>query len=150
MILFIITVAYLIVLTFYFIKLRNHYHRLISVSGKENLTEILDTILDKLGSDKKDIAGLKENLKALNLQGRSHIQKVGVMKFNPFSDTGGDQSFILSILDSDESGVLLTSLHSRNVTRWYAKNIKNGKGTEFDLTDEEKKAIKSARYIIKS
>lgn len=67
--------------------------------------------------------------------------KIKLVKFNPFDDLGGDHSFILSILDNNNDGVIITSLHSRDVTRVYAKPIKNGEGDNVSLSKEEKSAI---------
>lgn len=69
------------------------------------------------------------------------ITKINLLRFNPFEDLGGSQSFILVLLDSTDSGVLLTSLHHRNFTRVYAKAIKNGSGENITLSKEEKSAI---------
>ncbi|MEK7527570.1 MAG: DUF4446 family protein [Patescibacteria group bacterium] len=69
------------------------------------------------------------------------IEKVGLLRFNPFEDLGSDQSFILSLLDHSHSGVIITSLHHRNFTRIYAKPIKNGEGDKITLSKEEKSAI---------
>jgi hypothetical protein len=74
----------------------------------------------------------------------SNIQKIGLFRYNPFDDLGSDQSFSLSILDSTDSGVILTSLHHRNFTRIYAKPIKNGEGDSITLSKEEKSAIVKA------
>ncbi len=71
----------------------------------------------------------------------SGIQKVNLIRFNPFEDIGGDQSFILVLLDKDNSGLLLTSLHHRSFSRIYAKPIKNGQGDNITLSKEEKSAI---------
>ena len=67
--------------------------------------------------------------------------KINITRFNPFDDIGGDQSFIISILDQDNSGAILTSLHNRDITRIYAKAIKNGEGDNITLSKEEKLAI---------
>ncbi|MDD4937458.1 MAG: DUF4446 family protein [Candidatus Shapirobacteria bacterium] len=67
--------------------------------------------------------------------------KINITRFNPFDDIGGDQSFILSILDQTNSGAILTSLHNRDITRIYAKAIKNGEGDNITLSKEEKLAI---------
>lgn len=67
--------------------------------------------------------------------------KVNITRFNPFEELGGEQSFILSILDKDNSGAILTSLHNRDITRLYAKGIKKGKGDNITLSKEEKLAI---------
>jgi len=67
--------------------------------------------------------------------------KINITRFNPFDNIGGDQSFILSILDQNNSGAILTSLHNRDLTRIYAKPIKNGEGDNITLSKEEKLAI---------
>jgi len=69
------------------------------------------------------------------------IEKMKLIRFNPFDDVGGDQSFILVLLDKENSGILLTSLHHRSFTRIYAKTIKNGQGENITLSKEEKSAI---------
>jgi len=144
LIFFLITVAYLIGLTYFLVRVRNHYHNLIKISGKVNLTEILEAILDKLKENRQDLDNIKKQIDILKNDSRLHIQKVGILRYNPFSNTGGDQSFVVAVLDDSDSGIVLTSLHNRESTRWYAKNVKEGKGTDFQLTEEEKKAIKLA------
>lgn len=67
--------------------------------------------------------------------------KINVTRFNPFENVGGNQSFILTILDQTDSGVILTSLHNRDITRIYAKTIKNGQSENNTLSKEEKLAI---------
>lgn len=79
---------------------------------------------------------------AIPLQSVSDFH-LGLVKFNPFSDTGGDQSFVLSLLDSQKNGILLTSLHSRGITRIYAKNIILGKADQ-ELSVEEKQALQQS------
>ena len=100
-------VVYLIVLTIYFIKLRRHYNRLISFSGKESLGKILDTVLDKLSDNRNDIQALKKNIDELTETGRNHVQKVGIVRYNPFKDKGFDQSFILAILDNKDKIIII-------------------------------------------
>ncbi len=67
--------------------------------------------------------------------------KVNVLRFNPFEDIGGDQSFVLAILNNNNDGAIITSLHNRDITRIYAKPIKNGEGDNITLSKEEKLAI---------
>ena len=67
----------------------------------------------------------------------------GLVKFNPFPDTGGDQSFVVSLLDQGGSGILLTSLHGRGITRLYAKKVTAGK-VSLELSAEEKQALSQA------
>ncbi len=67
--------------------------------------------------------------------------KLNITRFNPFDDIGGNQSFILTILDQNNSGAILTSLHNRDSTRLYAKPIINGQGDNVTLSKDEKLAI---------
>jgi hypothetical protein len=67
--------------------------------------------------------------------------KIHLNRFNPFEEVGGDQSFILCLLDNSLSGVIITSLHHRDFTRVYAKTIKNGESLQGRLSPEEIKAL---------
>jgi hypothetical protein len=71
------------------------------------------------------------------------FQRVGLVRFNPFEDTGGNQSFALALLDADGNGWVLSSLHARTGTRVYAKAIRSGR-SDGALSDEEAAAIKQA------
>jgi len=68
------------------------------------------------------------------------LQHLGVVRYNPFHDTGGDQSFAIALVDGHGSGVVLSSLHARDVTRVYAKPLQKWEST-YSLTGEEKQAI---------
>lgn len=67
--------------------------------------------------------------------------KIYLTRFNPFEELGGDQSFILVLLDSHQNGVIITSLHAKETTRIYAKPIKNGQADGINLSKEEKIAL---------
>ena len=72
------------------------------------------------------------------------IQKVGIVRFNPYNDMGGDQSFALAVLDGLRNGVVISSLCSRSGTRIYAKTVMNGDGLDHPLSQEEQEAINKA------
>ncbi len=67
-----------------------------------------------------------------------------MVRFNPFSEVGGDHSFALAILDANSTRVVISSIHTRDRTRLYAKVIKRGK-SEIELSAEEKKALAQAQ-----
>lgn len=77
-----------------------------------------------------------------NLQEKAALasQKIAVVRFNPFGDTGGDQSFALAVLDDHNSGYILTSIHGRTGTRVYVKPIDFGK-SKYNLSTEEQQAL---------
>ena len=71
------------------------------------------------------------------------FQRVGLVRYNPFEDTGGNQSFALAMLDANGDGWILSSLHARTGTRFYAKAVTGGR-SELGLSAEEQAAIKQA------
>ncbi|MEK7636337.1 MAG: DUF4446 family protein [Patescibacteria group bacterium] len=71
------------------------------------------------------------------------IHKIGFLRFNPFSETGGDNSFALTMLDRADTGVIISSLYTREGVRVYAKAIENGKPKN-QLSEEETASLKQA------
>ncbi len=76
--------------------------------------------------------------------GARSLQHVGVVRFNPYHDTGGDYSFAVALLDAAGAGVLLTGLYHRDRCRVYAKPVRAW-DSPYTLTDEEREAIDQAR-----
>ncbi len=83
---------------------------------------------------------IEESLHNLRLDSQFAIQKLGLVRFNPFEDGGGNFSFSLALLDGHNNGLVLTSMHGRQQNRIYTKKIIDGK-SEMQLTDEEAQAI---------
>jgi hypothetical protein len=104
-----------------------------------NLKEVLAQFNDL----EKNLEKLSEELKTLKQESQFSVQKVGIVRFNPFSEIGGDQSFSIALLDGKDDGVVVTSLYSREGNRVYGKLIKKGT-SEYSLSGEEKKAIEKA------
>ncbi len=103
----------------------------------------LKEILARFGNLEKNFEELSEELKKLKEDSKFSIQKIGTVRFNPFSEIGGDQSFSIALLDGNNNGSVITSLYSREGNRVYAKPIVNGKSQYF-LSKEEKEAIEKA------
>ncbi|HEY6736303.1 MAG TPA: DUF4446 family protein [Candidatus Saccharimonadia bacterium] len=93
------------------------------------------------------LAELEKNYADLVITNSVASQKISVVRYNPFGDTGGDQSFSLAVLDGHNSGYVLTSIHGRQGTRVYLKPIDYGKG-KHSLSDEEAQAIQQAIHRI--
>lgn len=136
---------WVVILTIYVVRLSAHYNNLVQSTNKKSLQAILEDVLKNNETTKKDIDFLKKTCDTILTDGKLHIQKIGLLRFNPFKDTGGDQSFILSLVDGNNTGVVISGLYSRSGTRWYAKQVRNGKGVEHQLSDEEQKALQEAK-----
>ncbi|HEX9268542.1 MAG TPA: DUF4446 family protein [Candidatus Limnocylindria bacterium] len=124
-------------------RLRRRLRRILSDDGSAGLDEVLAGHAQRI----EQLAGRVDALNALQreLEGamRLSLQKVGIVRFNPFPDTGGDQSFAIALLDQSGTGVVLSSLHSRSDTRVFAKQVTHGR-SKHALSDEEQDAIRQA------
>lgn len=148
-IIFAVSFVWLIILTLFFARLLTHYNKLSKGVSEKSLKNILEELLKEKETNKKDIEYLKDYTLKLEKEGKLHVQKIGLLRFNPFKDTGGEQSFILSLIDGNSSGIIISALYSRAGTRWYAKKVKDGKGIDIDLSEEEKQVLKETFPINK-
>lgn len=143
LVLLIVFAVWLLALSLFFVFFYRFVKKLVGKNKEDDFVKILDRILKVQGENSGQIEKIQKEIKRIDWEAGSHIQKVGVVRFNPFKEIGGDHSFSLSLLDGDDSGVVITSLHTRERTRVYMKAIKNGK-CELDLSLEEKKALDKA------
>lgn len=139
-----IFLVWLTVLSYTLYSIVGHYRRLVTSSKGENLKVILENLLQETEKNSSSLEKIRTEIEKLHLNNLTHVQKVSLVRFNPFSDVGGNQSFAVCLLDGDDSGVVLSSLHSRAGTRVYAKPVENGKGKGFELTEEEMRVLKLA------
>lgn len=123
--------------------------RLVKGVKEGNLKKILDNIVDLSGKNRKDIIRLEKELVSFKEVSKLFVQKVGLVRFNPLGDFGGEHSFSLAILDGENHGFVITSIHARERTRVYIKPVKDGK-SRYKLSNEEEKALREAQEIIKT
>jgi len=109
-----------------------------------NLEAVLEEHLSRLKALSASTEEMKTRIEALERGLRGNLRSPGVVRFNPFPDTGGDQSFAVAFVDGHGNGVVITSLHSRTETRVYAKPLRDW-GSDYALSEEEKEAISRAR-----
>ncbi len=125
-------------------KIRSHYDRLTKGVSGATLTSVLTGLLGEVKSLEKRVSVIERRVEEIHADGMHHIQRVGIVRFNPFSDTGGAQSFTIAILDGDKSGIVMTSLYARMGNRWYVKAVVKGQGKDIELSKEELSAIREA------
>ena len=123
--------------------LRRRLRRLFGEGEGVRLDELLDRQFRRLDTVAERVDALNRLHHELELLAQRSIQKVGVVRFNPFADTGGDQSFAVALLDAEGNGVVLSSLHGRADTRIFAKPVQAGR-SKHALSDEEQDAIRKA------
>lgn len=138
-------ILWLFVISFFLWRALSHYNKLGQGLGNKNFKSVIEKLLKDTDTAKEDIDNLKLYCDKIHKEGFLHIQKIGLVRFNPFKDTGGNQSFVLSLVDGHDTGVVISGLYARSGTRWYAKKVVKGKSLDHDLSEEEKKALKEAR-----
>jgi hypothetical protein len=108
------------------------------------ILSVFESVLASEKKNKKEIDQVKAELEKVSDNSVFHIQKLSLVRFNPFNETGGDHSFSMAMLNGKDTGVVITGLHTRERTRLYVKPISRGK-SEYELSLEEKKAIAKAQ-----
>ena len=132
--------------TYLFLQIKNIKNKQeVLFQGKEakDLEKIIEDQhkeIKKSKNDAEDLLKLSEKIHQIASRG---IQKIGLVRYNPFGDIGGDQSFAIALLDAYDNGLIISSLHSKEGTRVYAKPVEKGKSS-YQLSDEEKKAVDEA------
>ena len=109
----------------------------------QNLKDILIDQFQKIKSQHLEIEEILSRIDKLELALPKSFQKIGVVRFNPFNDIGGNQSFTIALLDKENNGFVISSLFIKEGNRVYAKAIKAGK-CDYPLSKEEEEAIGKA------
>lgn len=91
----------------------------------------------------KDLKTLTKDFELFKKISKNDIQRIGLVKFNSFKEAGGDNSFSLALLDGYKNGIIITSLHARERTRLYIKDVISGK-VNMKLSEEEQKSLSKA------
>lgn len=136
---FIIVIAYSIKTR----KIIKKYKRLMRGMDNKNLEALLMHHLDCVKENSSKIQDLEHRYQHLVRELRFCIQRVGIIRYNPFEQMGSDLSFSVALLDKNNNGIVLTGLFTRSSSSIYAKPIQNGTST-YPLSQEEMEAINRA------
>ncbi len=121
-------------------RLLGQYQHLMAGTSAGNLEKALNDHVAQVRETATLAEAVDHLARRLEQDAYFHLQHMGVVRYNPFHDTGGDQSFAIALVDGHGNGVVLSSLHARDVTRVYAKPLRAWEST-YSLTDEERQAI---------
>ncbi|MFA5001214.1 MAG: DUF4446 family protein [Candidatus Paceibacterota bacterium] len=144
--LFLITVGFVAITVFLLVRviiLDKRLTRLLSGRRANDFEDIIDEFVKtarKLDERTKLIAQEIDNI---NNRLAKALQKIHTVRFNPFRDQGGNQSFATCLMDENGDGVVISSLYSRDKVSVYAKPLADGK-SEYELSEEEKEVINKA------
>lgn len=142
----VLTVALMILTLVCFSQYRKLYRRYdMFMRGKdaETLEDIILDLMDEAVVRQATDKESREQLKSLTRQVRASYQKIGIVKYNAFKGMGGNLSFVIALLDDNNSGFILNSVHSREGCYLYMKDVEKG-STDVLLGAEEKEALERA------
>ncbi|OGZ43076.1 MAG: hypothetical protein A2719_01800 [Candidatus Ryanbacteria bacterium RIFCSPHIGHO2_01_FULL_45_22] len=114
-------------------------------SGKDakSLEDVFMLLRKEMMEARRTMQDVDARIRETREQLQRSVQNVGIVRFNPFRDAGGDQSFCIALLDEGKNGIVISSLYSRDGVRVYGKPISAGKST-YQLSSEEEEVIKKA------
>lgn len=139
----VLLIAFLLVLG-KVISLNKKYKRFMKKLGSsENLEEDLENYMYRVDRVEKQNADILNQINGLDKDLESCVQKVGIVRYSAFQDTGSDLSFTLALLDEHDNGVVFNGIYSREMSNIYAKPVENG-NSKYTLSEEEQEAIKRA------
>ncbi|OGE74564.1 MAG: hypothetical protein A3K06_01350 [Candidatus Doudnabacteria bacterium RIFCSPHIGHO2_01_52_17] len=108
-----------------------------------DLEEVLRAVAKELRELDASRDEVEKYLETVEKRLRRSVQHVGIVRFNPFEDAGGDQSFAIAVLDESKNGIVISSLYGRGMSRIYAKPLEKA-ASRYQLSEEEKRAIAEA------
>ena len=125
-------------------SINKHYKTFLKKLGNgENIEEDLENYMYRVERVEKQNAEIKNLVDAIDANMDTCIQKIGIVRYNAFKDTGSDLSFAIALLDEKNNGVIFNGIYSREMSNIYAKPVENGK-SNYTLSDEEKVALQKA------
>ncbi len=126
------------------IGLNKRYKKFMVKLGEgKDIQEDLENYMYRVERVEKQNADILNQINGLDKDLEGCIQKVGILRYSAFQDTGSDLSFTLALLDEHDNGVVFNGIYSREMSNIYAKPIENGK-SKYTLSEEEQEAIKRA------
>lgn len=124
-------------------KLYRRYDLFMRGKDAETLEDIILDLMDEAAVRQVSDKESRDQLKSLTRQVRASYQKIGIVKYNAFKGMGGNLSFVIALLDDNNSGFILNSVHSREGCYLYMKDVEKG-SMDVLLGAEEKEALERA------
>ena len=129
------------------IRIRNIHNKdkifMEKLGDGKNIKEDLDNYMRRVNTSEEEIRKLSLYYKELDDKTKNCLQKVGIVRYNAYKDTGSDLSFAVCLLDEKNDGVVFNGIYSRDMSNIYAKPIENGL-SKYKVTPEEQEAINRA------
>lgn len=125
-------------------KLRKNYSDFMAKLGKgENIDIMIKDYVSQVQDIKQENREIEKYCEVLANKENKCLQKIGLVRYNAYKDTGSNLSFAVAILDEENSGIVLNGIYTRDSSNIYCKNVEKGESS-YALSKEEKEAIYKA------
>jgi len=139
-----VCVIWLSVLTYFTLTAKKSFTKLTENGKRQNMDEIIQALIDYTRRVDNDLKQIKKEQIELKMKGAQFFQKMGLVRYNPFGKIGSDRSFVISLLDGENSGVVVNFIYTPDGMRIYSREIMAGNAKDGDLSEEEKDAVLKA------
>ena len=109
---------------------------------KEDLNNYMERIIDL----EKALSETNTYCKQLDNQVKGCVQKIGIVRYSAYKDSGNNLSYAVALLDEKNNGVVFNGIYSREMSNTYAKPIENGT-SKYTMTEEENEAVLKAMRV---
>jgi hypothetical protein len=138
----------LIALAFWIMRLERRINKLLYGKDAKSLEDTIINIREGIERLRAANGETAQYLSMIEKRLRKSIRGVETIRFNPFKESGSNQSFATAFLNEEGDGVVLSSLYSRERVSVYAKPIKRFI-SQYELSEEEKEALQTAQQTLK-
>ena len=128
------------------VRLEMKLKKLFAGTKADSLEEVIGSLHKALASQEKMSAEANEKIENLDSRVKRSVQSIKTLRFNPFQDSGSNQSFSIVMADEEGNGVVLPSLYERDRMSVYAKPIEDFSSVH-ELTDEEQHIIDERKNL---
>jgi len=142
-ILFYIISAVVVIILLWILMIEIRLKKIFAGTKARNLEEMIIIVGEKINKLEKKEEIIDEHLTTIDSRLNKSIRSVETVRFNPFVDAGGNQSFAISFMNDEGNGVVMSSLYARDRMSIFAKPIINGKSA-FELSSEEKEVLEKS------
>ncbi len=139
----IILVAIVFLLCIIVIKLNLRINKLTDNTDATSIEELIQEYYDDINDLKEQNVDIIDKIKRNQDLVAKAFTKYDIKRYNPLEEVGGELSFVLTCLDSNNSGFILNSIYSHNFSQVYIKPIENG-FSDINLSYEEMESLKRA------
>lgn len=142
-ILFYIISVVVVIILLWILMIEIRLKKIFRGTKARNLEEMIVLVGKKINDFEEKQSVIDKHLLTIDSKLNKSIRNIETIRFNPFVDAGGNQSFAIAFMNDEKNGVIMSSLYARDRMSIFAKPIINGK-SEFELTEEERDVLNKA------